>query len=280
MFRLALFCSLSVVAACGVKAPPPEPTEKPQRIVSLDYCADQYVLKFVDRERILALSSDATAPESYMRETAIGIPTVRASAEDILLLEPDLIVRAHGGGAQAAAFFERAGIPVVQVGWADDVKGVRQVALDMAAAFGEAERGVALAAEIDARLAALPSAEKSQSALYVTPSGVTSGAGGLVDDMLRVAGFENFETRPGWHALPLERLVHEQPDVIAAAFFDVQTNHRDTWSATRHPIAQAQLQDREVVMLSGAWTACGGWFILDAVEALAAARVKGGSDAG
>jgi iron complex transport system substrate-binding protein len=41
------------------------------------------------------------------------------------------------------------------------------------------------------------------------------------------------------------------------------------WSATRHPVAQRQLRDQETVMLQGAWTSCGGWFLLDAIEALA-----------
>ena len=41
------------------------------------------------------------------------------------------------------------------------------------------------------------------------------------------------------------------------------------WSASQHPIARQLLETRETVALDGAWTACGGWFILDAIEALA-----------
>lgn len=272
MIRLAIFCGMACLAACGVKAPTVSPPDHPQRIVSLDYCADQYVLKFAQRDQILALSPDATAPESYMRASAIGLPTTRASAENILLLKPDLIVRAHGGGPKAAAFFERAGIPVVQVGWAGDLDGVKQVARDMAAALGVPEQGEAVAADMDRRLAAISDVSIPRTILYMTPSGVTAGPGNLVHDMLIAAGYQNFETRPGWHELPLERLAFEQPDMVAAAFFDVQTNHVDTWSAMRHPIARAQLTDRDSVMLSGALTACGGWFITDAIEALAEAR--------
>ena len=37
----------------------------------------------------------------------------------------------------------------------------------------------------------------------------------------------------------------------------------------RHPVARAQLDGGAVVPIEGAWTACGAWFLMDAVEALA-----------
>ena len=59
MPRLIGMLGVLVLTACGVEAVVPEPGARPMRIVSLDYCADQYVLKLVDRERILAVSPDA-----------------------------------------------------------------------------------------------------------------------------------------------------------------------------------------------------------------------------
>ena len=90
--------------------------------------------------------------------------------------------------------------------------------------------------------------------------------------MLQAAGFENFERQAGWRSIPLERLAYEQPDVIAAAFFDVTTNDPALWSPMRHPVAKRQMSERPTVMLQGAWTSCGGWFLLDAIEALAATK--------
>ena len=236
------------------------------RVVSVDYCADQYVLKFVTRDRIAAVSLDAAKDFSYMRETAAGIPQVRSSAEDILALQPDLIVRSYGGGPNAKAYFEQAGVPVVQIGWASDLASVKQVVRDMAAALGAAKEGEALVAEMDTRLAALPKARGNTKVLYMTPGGVTSGPGSLVDEMLKEVGLSNFETKAGWHALPLERLVIEQPDLIAYASFD---SHVTPWSMARHPIARKQIRELPTVKLEGAWTSCGGWFLVDAIEALA-----------
>ena len=108
----------------------------PQRVVSLDYCADQFVLKLLPRASILALSPDAEREFSYMREAAAGLQQVRPVAENVLTLEPDLIVRSYGGGPRAAGFFERAGIPVLQVPFANNLDDVRAMILTVASGLG------------------------------------------------------------------------------------------------------------------------------------------------
>ena len=274
MSRLTILLSILLVTACGA---PPTPqssgSERPMRIVSLDYCADQYVLKLADREQILAISPDAVKSFSYMREEAAGIPTVRPIAEDVLILKPDLVVRAYGGGPNAAAFFERAGVPVLTVGWtsnvdSEEVGSIPSHIHHMANGLGQSERGRALVADFRDRLGAIRRRTAGETALYMTPAGVTTGPGSMVHEMLVSAGFENFEDKPGWRSIPLERLAYEQPDIIAAAFFDQLTNHPDSWSPMKHPVARSAMSDQTVVPLKGAWTACGGWFIMDAIEAL------------
>ncbi len=265
MNRLAtLAVLLALVANSTASANPPE------RVISLDYCADQFVLKLLPRSRILALSPDADRDFSYMREAAIGVPQVRPVAEDVLTLQPDLIVRSYGGGPRAAGFFERAGIPVLQVPFANDLGDIRAMILMLAEHLGATDRGAEVVADMDRRLEKLRSDSERRSALYMTPAGVTSGPGTLVHEVLNAANLENFEQRPGWYSLPLERLAYEQPDLIAAAFFDASTNNLSMWSAMRHPVAKRQLSERPTVMLRGASTSCGGWFLLDAIEALAA----------
>ena len=264
---------LLLVAGCGYEpaAPLTPAPALPVRIVSLDVCADQYVLKLVDRSRILAVSPYATADFSYMREAAAGLPVVRPVAEDVLVLKPDLVVRAHGGGPNANAFFERAGIPVLNVGWAADVAAIVDIVETMSAGLAEPVRGAQMVADIRERLDRIPTPAERRSALYVTPSGVTTGPGSLVHEMLVAAGLRNFQTQPGWQPIPLERLAYEPPDLTAAAFFDVRSDLTDTWSPMRHPVAREQLGSRPAVALQGAWTACSGWYLLDAIEALAKA---------
>ena len=276
--REAAFCGLWAIlpalllAGCAAAPSPLRHEGEPQRVVSLDYCADQYVLRFAHREAIAALSPDAGKRFSYMRAEAQGLPTVRPRAADVLALEPDLVVRSYGGDADVVGFLEELGVPVVQIGFPQTLAEVRDEVVRVGGALGAPGEAERVAADMAHRLAALPPpAEPRRRALYMTPGGVTSGEGTLVHDMLAAAGYANFQRRPGWNPLPLERLAYEAPDVVAAAFYEGDAGATDRWSAARHPIARAQLENLPVVSLEGAWTSCGGWFLVDAVEALAAA---------
>lgn len=270
---LANFAALALVtfallAAC--ESPPPRADSTARRIVSLDYCADQFVLGLADRGDILALSPDAGAAFSYMRAAAAGLPTVRPRAEDVLTLRPDLVVRAYGGGPKARTFFERAGVPVLQIAFADDIDGARAVIRHAARGLGVAERGETLIAEMDSRLRAARVHAPGTRALYVTPAGYTAGPRTLVHSLFTAAGLDNFGTRPGWHPIPLERLAYEMPDMIAAATFGVGTNHDDAWTSFRHPVIRRTMRSVPAAAVDGATTSCGGWFLADAVTALAA----------
>lgn len=244
------------------------PSRTASAIVSLDYCADQFVLALAPRERILAVSMDADDHFSYMREAARGLRQVRAVAEDVLILGPDLVVRAYGGGASAPHFLRRAGVPVLQLGVVDTIEGVRVNIRRLAAGLGVPQRGAALVEDMDRRLAAVRRHPPGTRALYLTPGGFTSGPGTLVHQMLMAAGLENFQRAPGWRALPLERLAYERPDLIVTAFFGTRASSADAWTAVHHPVARRQMAAVPVVHLDGAWTSCGGWFLVDAVEAL------------
>ncbi|WP_374408635.1 ABC transporter substrate-binding protein [Pelagerythrobacter sp.] len=269
--RSALFAMLAALLAAGcTPAPAPTPPDgAPQRVVSLDYCADQYVLRFADRGAIAALSPDAGKRFSYMRARAAGLPIVRPRAAEVIALQPDLVVRSYGGGPEVEGFLTELGVPVVQIGFPQTLAEVRDEVVRVGSALGAAAEARRVAADMDRRLAALPpSAGPRPTALYMTPGGVTSGEGTLVQEVLTAAGLANFQQRPGWNPLPLERLAYERPDVIVAASFD----GADAWSVARHPVARAQTARAPTVPLEGAWTSCGGWFLVDAVEALAEAR--------
>jgi iron complex transport system substrate-binding protein len=271
--------------AAGCTPPPrtldPAPIKRPTRVVSLDYCADQFVLKLADRADILALSVDATKDFSYMRQEARGIAQVRSTAEDVLALKPDLIIRSYGGGPSALAFFEQAGIKVHQIGWGEDFDAVRKNTRDVALALGQPRKGEAVITAFDTQLAQIRPAAGVK-ALYVTRGGVTTGPGSMIDLMMTQAGLTNFQSRKGWNQLPLEQLVTSRPDMAIATFFNAKSNFQEYWSSARHPVVTNLLQNLPVAELDGSSTTCGGWFVGDAVAALAQtgrrveANIKGG----
>ena len=264
----AASCALAV-SACN--APAPDTASGAPRIVSLDYCADQYVLRFAPRADILALSPDAGKSFSYLRDEAAGLPTVRARTADILLLRPDVVVRSYGGGPNVTAFLERAGIRVVQLGYPETLADLRAETLRVGAELGAAEEARAVTAEMDRRLAALPpTGDSRRRALYLTAGGASAGPGTLMHEALTAAGLTNQRTRAGWGTISLEELALAQPDLLVGAFYhESDMNH---WSAAHHPVARAALERLPSIQLDSAVVSCGGWFLLDAIEAMAKAR--------
>ena len=266
---LAAGCQLHPAAqpAAGVVAA----DEPPQRVVSLDYCADQFVIGLADRSQIAGVSPDAVRDFSYLRAEARGLPVVRPTAEAILTARPDLVVRSYGGGAAITGQLERLGIRVHQIGWGDDVAAIRSHVRDAATAIGQVARGEGLVARLDRQLADAAGAGAGRTLLYVSAAGVTTGAGTGVGQLITAAGFQPFETRPGWQPIDLERLAGAAPDHAATVFFDTPTARQNSRSPAHHPVAQRLLAEVPVTRLDGATTVCAGWFVGDAVTALAEA---------
>ncbi len=257
-----LLAFVLMVAAGFARAEPAGPS-----IVSLDYCADQFVLGLADREQILALSTDATKPFSHLRGAARGIRQVRANAEDVIALRPDVVVRSWGGDPRALGFYERLGIRTIQVDYATDIEGTADVTRAVGEAIGQAARAEAL---LDAR-PDVALRGKAGAALYITPGGVTAGEGTIIDSLMRAAGLENLADRPGWSSLPLEALVLRKPDVLLMAFFGFDTDRRDQWSVSRHPVMARVVAEATPLALDESRLACPAWFVAEEAAAITAA---------
>ncbi len=260
MASVVALAALAGLALAQAEASPP-------RVVSLDFCADQFVLALADREDILAVSPQADDAHSALRDQAVGLPQLRATAEDVLALQPDLIVRSYGGDARTLAFFERLGLSVYQIGFAGDIAGIQTVVRDTARAVGHADRGDALVANMDAQLNA-PNQETAPATLYLTPSGTTTGSGTLIDEVLTAAGLDNATPGPGWRSLPLEQLAQEAPELVVTAYFGDQSAAPDGWAVARHPVFQRLISETPRLDLDGAQVSCGTWLLADAAAEL------------
>lgn len=254
-------------ALCAAALSLPAWADEPPRVVSLDYCADQYVLALADRDQILGVSTGPNDAYSAMRTRAEGLPKLRDAAEDVIAREPDLIVRSYGGGARARTFYDRLGYNVHNLGFAQSFDDIRDTILRTARALGHPERGAQLVAQMDDALERAAGGGGRPAALYVTPAGVTTGAGTMVHEIMSAAGFENIAARGGafgWRDLPLEALVLDPPELIVTGFFSMPTNTLNSWTPTRHPALREQLARTPTVHLDGAMLSCGAWFMAEA----------------
>lgn len=244
---------------------------EPRRIVSLDYCADQFVLALADREQIAALSIGSLRDDSYFRDRARGLRQARGTLEETLALRPDLIIRNWGGPWDAAQVYGRFGVPVLQVGDTPDFASARAKLLDAAWTLGHPERGGALARDLDVRLARLAAHRSNAPVMYLSGGGAVAGRGTMMDAIITAAGGRNVRTEASWQVLPLERIVQTPPALIALGFFDTSRDRVNAWSPSRHPALRRALARARTVRLPPAAIACEAWYAIDAAEAIAAA---------
>lgn len=246
---------------------------KPRRVVSLDYCADQFVLALADRDQIAALSRGSRREDSYYRDRAAGIRQTRGTLEEVLALRPDLVVRNWGGPWDAEQVYARFGVPVLQVGDTPTFADARADLLDAANTLGQPARGEALARDLDARLERLRASARSTRppVVYLSAGGAIAGSGTMMDSIIAAAGGRNLRTEASWQVLPLERLVETPPALVALGFFDSRREHVNAWSPSHHPALRRALEHARTVHLPPAAISCEAWYAIDAAEQIAAA---------
>ncbi len=239
---------------------------RPLRILSLDQCADQYVLALAP-DADLALSPRADDPDAWMRDAARGHRRLRPTLEAAVAFQPDIVVRYWGGEPRLLAALEQRGVRVATIADATDFEGVRANIARVGDVLAEPTRAKSLIGRMDGKLAQahrLPA--PGRSALYLTAGGFTAGSGTLVDTILRAAGYANL-AKSGYVAVSVERIALEPPMRFVLGFFE---QLRADWrGAGRHPVVRRAAKGHTAARLPGAVLTCPAWFAADAALMLA-----------
>ncbi len=252
------------------------PPAKPARIVSLDLCADQLMIDLVERGRIAAvthLAGDASV--SAIPERARGLPITHGAAEDVLRYDPDLVLAGPFGVSATVDLLRRLGKRVVVVPQPADLGGIAASVRSVANAVGEPERGEAMLADFERRLAELaPRTAFRPTAVIYQVGGSVSAPGTFASSALAAAGFRNLAadyrlSRGG--QVPLESLLARPPDllVLASTADEYRTALADN---LRHPAIGLLRQRGASIELPWRLWLCGTPHVIEALERLAAAR--------
>lgn len=259
-FAIGALAGVILVAAGGAEA-------RPLRVLSLDQCADQYVLALAP-DADLALSPRADDPDAWMKAAAAGRRRVRPTLEAAIAFQPDVVVRYWGGEPRLLARLDAEGVRVLAIEDATDFEGVRADIRTVSNGLGEADRGEALISRMNATLPDRPAREAAARprAQYLTAGGFTAGKGTLVDAILSAAGFVNAVEAPFFMPVSIERMVLSPPSRFVLGFFD---QARGDWrGAGRHPVLQRLARGRVAARLPAAALTCPGWFAADAAAML------------
>jgi iron complex transport system substrate-binding protein len=213
--RVCRFVGLFTLLACAAAQ------AAPQRVISADLCADEYVYRFVPRNHIVALSwlaGDKSPVVSTIADQVDGIALMRPSAEDILTRSPDLVVLTAGTNPRLRSQLADARIRVLEIPMAEALSQVRDVTRQLGIAFGASDRATALLRDMDRTLAearALAASVPVPTLIYEASGYATSGA--FADEIMAAAGLS--DAAPGMNitrsgTIPIESVIATAPRLL------------------------------------------------------------------
>jgi len=253
----------------------------PQRIVSLNLCADEMLLRLVPRERMASVTFLGADPvSSTVADKAAGLRLNRGLAEEVIPLQPDLVVTGAFTTRATADMLRRFGIDVLELPLPQTPEDAIAQLRMLAARVGAPERGEAMAQQMEEAFRQRPLPAHPRTAVVVRPNGFTAGRNSLPDTMMRRAGLDNLAARLAPDRLgqvSLEEIVVARPDVLV-----VEVPEEEPPSVAQslldHPALARTAARGQVVEVPTRLWACPGPQMAEAMARLAAAAQAGPAD--
>jgi iron complex transport system substrate-binding protein len=240
-------------------------------IVSLNPCTDAILAEVADPGQVLAVSHYSHDPRATSMPLAQAqrFAATGGTVEEVLALDPDLVVGSSYMAPATRAALDRLGLRVETVGIASTVADSIAQVRRLAALAGHPARGEALVRRIEAATATARAAAQAEgpavSAVLWQPDGIVPGEGALVSELMVHAGLANHSAARGMgqaEYLSLERLLADPPRVLLVAGSE---------RGQQHP-ALAALPDLQRARFDPTLLYCGGPTIVRAVGRLAEIR--------
>lgn len=197
--------------------------DAPQRIVSLTPAVTEIVFALGLGDRLVGVSSYCDYPPAAKEIERVGT-FVTPAVERIVAARPDLVIaEPNVGNRNPVESLRELGLDVLIVD-PETIAQAKQTFIDIAARLGVPERGVALAAKVDADMAAVVTRLGDvplRRTLFVVGRRplIVAGRGTLQDELLQLARAANVgaDGGAGWPHLSVEHVVAAAPEVIIDA---------------------------------------------------------------
>jgi iron complex transport system substrate-binding protein len=249
------------------------PERAPQRVVSMNLCTDQYALMLAAPGQLVSVSHVAADPlSSPMAGAAAGVHLNYGGAEQIYLLQPDLVLAHPWSDPTALAMLRRLGLNVVQVPGVERLFDIPARLAEVGALLGQEDAAQTLIRRFETDFATLSGTEPGPGAVLYGANGYTVGDGSLADEMLTRAGFRNIAAEIGRSdsgRIALELLVMAAPDLIVRSQSFPGASRAE--EILHHPALMALIAAGAGLQDSADWT-CGTPRIVNALRDLVAAR--------
>jgi iron complex transport system substrate-binding protein len=243
-----------------------------QRIVSLNVCTDELLLRLADPAKIASVTWLSRNPSgSNVAGLAEQVPINHGLAEQVVASEPDLVLAGTFTTRVAVGMLKRTAIPVIEFGVPRSFDEARQQIREVAALVQAEEKGRQLIDEIDRRVAAVAGKPRSvrPTAVVLNPNGATVGQGTLADQVMTAAGLINIAAKlrtDNYGTIPLEVVALYEVDILIVSASRDGPPSQAT-EVLRHPILSKLARTRVVVLPGRLWS-CSGPGVAEAVERL------------
>lgn len=264
---LAVLAGALLAASCAPAAPAVRAADGAPTIVSLNPCLDAILVEIAPPGQVLALSHYSRDPSGSSIPAAVArsYGVTGGTAEEVIALQPDLVLASIFLPQPTRSALERAGLRVATFGSPLTVAESAAQVREVAALAGQVAKGEALAA----RMAAAPSASGPPvSALLWQPGEIVAGEQTLIAELLRQESFASHAAARGLgqaDLVTLENVLADPPQVLLVA---------GDAPGQRHPVLEGAFKQMVIAPFDPSLIYCGGPTIPKARERLRAIRVQ------
>lgn len=249
-------------------------TPQPVRVISLNMCTDQLLLDLAPTQQIAGLSPFAAdAGRSFLAARAGSLPILSGSAEEVMMLRPDLVVSGTFTKRATREFIRARGVNLEEFAPIRTLAETKRQITRFGEITGATVKAAERNAEIDAALAELRTTAAAQK-LRVLPlarRAWVSGSNSLISELLTQAGLVNAAAELGIRTggrTTLEQIVMLKPDAILISRDDGEAEDQGR-ALLLHPAIQSLFPPERRIVIPERLTICGGPMLADAMRALA-----------
>lgn len=245
----------------------------PARVVSMNLCTDQLAMLLAAPGQLVSVSAIASDPlVSPMAEEAATYPPNHGGAEEVFLLDPDLVVAGEWSDPTVISMLRRLGLRVEQFSVETRLDQIPGQIARMGELLGNERGASALIRRFETEIAALIAPPDGPRAAFYYPNGYTLGTGSLAHDIVETAGFSHIAdelARSDSGQLALELLITAAPDLVIGT--QVYPGASRSEEILRHPALRALIADSNGYDTGPEWV-CGTPAVLTALADLVALR--------
>ncbi len=280
-FRLLAALAAFLISTAAHAQPTASPL--PQRIVSMNLCTDELLMRIVDPARIAGITYLSQQPVNAplgLSPIAAKLAVNHGLAEEVIKLNPDLILAGAYTTSTATNLLRHLGYTVIvfdpETTFADMRANIRK----LGALTGDTTKAEQVITDFDARLATLqaqiPPGEKPVFA-DIGVNNYIAGADTLYTEVVNAGGYRTLGQSlgySGYRNVPLETVLTVRPALISAATPWTNPPSMSTM-ALGHPALRTLVATTPQVAIPERYTTCGAPSVLGAIEILVQARRQG-----